>query len=128
VITPRATRLVRVPDFKAMRQAIARLACGEGLSVRRKAVLVPTRGAAEELRVSLERNLDAATPALLLPDLLTRVDLYHRLHAALPHVPRLLTDAEREVLLRRAARDTAAAGITPPFKVRPGLVAAANRR
>ena len=122
MITPRATRLVRVPDFKAMRQAIARLACGEGLSVRRKAVLVPTRGAAEELRVSLERNLDAATPALLLPDLLTRVDLYHRLHAALPHVPRLLTDAEREVLLRRAARDTAAAGITPPFKVRPGLV------
>jgi RecB family exonuclease len=122
VITPRATRLVRVPDFKAMREAIAHLACTPGLSARRTAVLVPTRGAAEELRVSLENRLAPDAPALLLPDLLTRSELYQRFHAAMPGAPRLLTDAEREVILRSAARDCAAAGSEPPFKVRPGLI------
>jgi RecB family exonuclease len=122
VITPRATRLVRVPDLKAMRGAVAHLASGRPASVRRTAVLVPTRGAADELRVSLENRLCDDTPALLLPDLLTRGDLYQRLHASLPGAPRLLVDAEREVLLRKAARAAIAAGARPPFRVRPGLV------
>jgi RecB family exonuclease len=113
---------VRVPDFKAMRDAIAHLACGRGLSARRTAVLVPTRSAAEELRVSLENRLATESPAILLPDLLTRTELYQRFHAALPEAPRLLTDVEREVLLRRAARACAAAGFAPPFNVRPGLI------
>lgn len=121
MITPRVTRLVRVPDYRAMRAAIAQLAALTDLSARRTAVVVPTRGAAEELRVSLERRLEASR-ALLLPDLVTRGELYARLHAALAGAPRLLTDAEREVLLRRAARDASAAGADPPFRLRPGLI------
>jgi RecB family exonuclease len=122
VITPRVTRLVRVPDLKAMRDAVAHLACGPGAAARRTAVLVPTRGAAEELRVSLENRLSVTTPVLLLPDLVTRGELYQRFHTALPGVAPLLTDTEREVLLRRAARTTIDRGIEPPFRVRPGLV------
>ncbi|MBA2302263.1 MAG: PD-(D/E)XK nuclease family protein [Acidobacteria bacterium] len=123
MITPRFTRLVRVPDYKAMRAAIARLAPAADLAARRTAVLVPTRGAAEELRRSLEtRGLGAESRAVFLPDLVTRTEFYRRLHAALPDAPALLTDPEREVLLRRAAREVAAAGILPPFRLRPGLI------
>jgi len=123
VITPRVTRLVRVPDYKAMRAAVARLADGTGLAARRIAVLVPTRGAAGELRRALEQAaLASGRSAVLLPDLLTRRELYDRLHAALPAAPPLLTAPEREVLLRRAARTAIAAGAEPPFRLRPGLV------
>src|SRR5688500_5957780 len=103
-----------------MRAAIARLTTGEALAARRTAVLVPSRGAADELRRSLENAMTAS--ALLLPDLVTRAELYQRLHAALPGAPPLLTAPEREVLLRRAARDAAAAGAEPPFRLRPGLI------
>ncbi|MEX1127633.1 MAG: PD-(D/E)XK nuclease family protein [Vicinamibacterales bacterium] len=123
MITPRTTRLVRVPDLKSMRAAIARLTPGGALAARRTAVLVPSRGAADELRRSLENAmLTGEAPALLLPDLVTRAELYQRLHAALPGAPPLLTAPEREVLLRRAARDAAAAGAEPPFRLRPGLI------
>ncbi|MEO5897769.1 MAG: PD-(D/E)XK nuclease family protein [Vicinamibacterales bacterium] len=123
MITPRVTRLVRVPDLKAMHAAIARLACTGLPSVRRTAVIVPTRGAAEELRRTLENALlRADTEALLLPDLMTRADLYERLHAAMPSAPPLLTPQEREVLLRKASRHAAAAGTPPPFSLRPGLI------
>jgi RecB family exonuclease len=106
-----------------MRAAIARLAPAADMSARRTAVLVPTRGAAEELRRSLETHaLGAGAEALVLPDLVTRGEFYRRLHGALPDPPALLSDPEREVLLRRAAREVAAAGILPPFKLRPGLI------
>ena len=36
----------------------------------------------------------------------------------------MLTEFDREVLLRLAAEDAAAAGATPPFRLRPGLLAA----
>lgn len=123
MITPRATRLVRVPDYKAMRAAIAQLALAADVSVRRTAVLLPTRGAAEELRRSFESSLDHdGSGALLLPHLLTRTDLYAHLHAGLRAAPPLLTEAEREVLLRRAAREASEAGAVPPFRLRPGLI------
>lgn len=106
-----------------MRAAIARLISGDALSARRVAVLVPSRGAADELRRSLENiALGHGAGALLLPDLVTRAELYRRLHAALPLAPALLSEPEREVLLRRAARDAAAAGTEPPFRLRPGLI------
>ncbi len=123
MITPRATRLLRVPDLNAMRSAIAHFAVPGDLSVRRTAVLVPTRGAAEELRRSLETALiRPGSPALLLPDLVTRAEFYHQLHMASPGAPPLLSAPEREVLLRRAAREAAAAGTSPPFRLRPGLI------
>src|SRR5688572_4594745 len=106
-----------------MRAAIARLTPADALAARRVAVLVPSRGAADELRRSLENiALADGVGALLLPDLVTRADFYRTLHAALPLAPALLSEPEREVLLRRAAREAAAAGAEPPFRLRPGLI------
>lgn len=105
-----------------MRAAIARMTPG-ALSARRTAVLVPSRGAADELRRSLENAALAEGPAaVLLPDLVTRAEFYQRLHAAGPGAPPLLSEPEREVLLRRAAREAAAAGVEPPFRLRAGLI------
>lgn len=122
MITPRVTRLVRVPDLKAMHAAVARLACTGLPSVRRTAILVPTRAAGEELRRTLENRTLADAEAVLLPDLLTRADFYERLHAAMPGAPPSLTAPEREVLLRRAAREAVRAGTPPPFSLRAGLI------
>ena len=102
-----------------MQAAVFRLACPEA---RTCAVLVPTRGAARELRRTLENLGLASVDAFLLPDLLTRGDFYDRLHAALTDVPPMLTPQEREVLLRRAARHVSAHGTTPPFSLRAGLI------
>lgn len=118
----RVTRLVRVPDLKAMHAAIAHLACADMQRVRRCAVIVPTRGAAQELRRTLENIRLAVADAVLLPDLLTRADLYERLHAGLRGAPPLFTPQEREVLLRRAARAAANRGAPAPFSLRPGLI------
>jgi len=75
------------------------------------------------LRRSLETSaLDSGADVIVLPDFLTRTELYQRLHAIVAEAPPMLTGQEREVLLRRAARETAAAGIEPPFRLRPGLV------
>src|SRR5688572_24422649 len=46
VITPRTTRLVRVPDLHTFRQAIVELACdGAPLEARDRLIVVPTRAA-----------------------------------------------------------------------------------
>ena len=105
-----------------MHVAIARLAASGLPGARRTAVIVPTRGAAEELRGTLENLLLSGSDAIVLPDLLTRADFYERLHAAMPSAPALLTSPEREVLLRRAAREVAASGTAPPFGLRAGLI------
>ncbi len=55
-------------------------------------------------------------------DLLTRDELYARLHERLPSAPPLLTAFEREVLLTRAASAASSSGTPAPFKLRPGLV------
>jgi len=137
VITPRRTRLVRVPDLQAFQRAIVRAVPRALDAVRDCAVVVPTRGAAEELRRTIEnvslRSADAAAPAVVLPELLTRDQFYTALHermsgcgvrgaGCVPHVPALLSAFSREVLLRRAARDASAAGSEPPFQLRPGLI------
>lgn len=122
MITPRVTRLVRVPDLKAMRAAVSRLVSGPGLSVRRTAVLVPTRGAGDALRRSLENAALSNAGALVLPDIVSRAAFYERLHASLPGAPAMLSAPEREVLLRRAAREAIAGGAVPPFRLRAGLV------
>jgi len=105
-----------------MHQAIAGRACRVP-GARACAVLVPSRGAAESLRRTLETLLlNAESPALLLPDLITRAELYEKLHERLPGVPPLLTDFDREVIFRRAALDAAAHGTPAPFGLRPGLI------
>jgi len=116
VITPR--RLVQVPDVSAVRGCV---------------VLVPTRGAARQLRRTLENLAFGLSPdgapagarrALLLPDLLTREDWYEALRQRLPDPPRRLDGFEREVTLAAAARQAEADGAVPPFALRPGLIAA----
>ena len=60
----------------------------------------------------------------MLPDLVTRGELYANLHARLADVPPLLTVFEREVLLRLAAQDAQRGGAEAPFRLRPGLLVA----
>ena len=118
MITPRITRLVRVPDLQAMHRAIAG-ACGtDPVSARACAVLVPTRGAGVELRRTLEHHLlSAESPAAVLPDLLTRAEFYDRLSPL-----SRLSEAEREVIFRRAALVASDGGAPAPFRLRPGLI------
>jgi hypothetical protein len=123
VITPRATRLVRVPDLRAFRDAIAALACaGEPLDARDRLVVVPTRAAAAHLTRAIEDRVLPGRGAALLPELVTRDQLYERFAARVP-VPRFLNPFEREALLGVACRTAEAGGAPPPFSLRPGLVA-----
>ena len=125
MITPRVTRLLRASDLRTFQSAIAALV-PRGWAARATAVVVPSRSAAEELRRAIEETgLPAGDPgALVMPDLATRGELYLRLHERLSGAAALLTDFDREVLLRLSAEQAAAAGAEPPFRVRPGLLAA----
>jgi RecB family exonuclease len=115
VITPRRTRLVRVPGLHALRRAVTILAADASNDLfPAAAIVVPTRGAAHQLR-------RAFTSAV--PELVTRDELYDGFHARLATPPRRLSPCEREVLLHASADEAVAAGSVPPFGVRPGLVA-----
>jgi RecB family exonuclease len=126
VITSRRTQLVRVPDLHTFRQTIADL-CGRAPA--RPVVLVPTDGAARQLRrqtVALEGSpVDRAV-------VVTRDQFYDLLHARLPGAPRRLSALERDSIAQAAAHVAAQAqerlsddrttrGL--PFRLRPGLVA-----
>jgi RecB family exonuclease len=124
VITPRTTRLVRVPDLRTFRQTLADLAChGSPFEVRDRLVVVPTRAAAAYLLRSIEHRLLRSDAALALPDLVTPGELVVRLAERLPQHIEALTEAEREVLAGLASRTAIADGHEPPFRLRPGLVA-----
>jgi RecB family exonuclease len=120
VITPRNTRLVRVPDLQSMHAFVARSTATP--EARSCAVVVPTRGAAEALRRTLEDLCLAHATALLLPDFVTREDFYDRLYANLPDAPRRLTPFDREVIFRSAAEASSQQGAPAPFRLRAGLV------
>ncbi len=95
----------------------------ETAEARTRAVIVPTRGAAEALRRTVEDLcLAGAAAAIILPDLATRDEFYRLLHANLPGAPPLLTEFEREVIFRRAAQDASAGGAPAPFRLRAGLI------
>ena len=124
MITPRATRLVRVPDLRAYRDAITALACGgDPLAARNRLIVVPTRAAGTHLTRTIENRLLPNRRAALLPDIVTRDQLYDRLANRLPERPRLLDPFEREALLGVACQRAADAGVEAPFNLRPGLVA-----
>jgi RecB family exonuclease len=133
---------VRVPGLRAAQRALAWLACGGPvLSARDRAVLLPSRTAAETLGRTIEQvllverwrptagdlarlDIDAPAGAIVWPDLVTRQEFHARLHARAGDLAPLLTDVEREVLLRAAAGEALRSGAVPPFAVRPGIVAA----
>jgi RecB family exonuclease len=126
VITPRTTRLVRVPDLQGFRAALVDLCCGGApLDARDRLVVVPTRAARAHLVRTIENARLGADRAVTLPEIVTPGDLPERFAERLPHwaATRVLTAAEREVLLAAACRAAARAGHEPPFHVRPGLVA-----
>lgn len=124
MITPRVTRLVRVPDLSTFRSTIVDLAtAGAPLDARRRLVVVPTRAAAEHVLRSIERRVLVAGTAVGLPDFVTPRELIPRLGERLPGVPGVLLDTEREVLAGRACGAAIAEGFEPPFHLRPGLIA-----
>ncbi len=124
-VTARATRLVRSPDLHELRRAVVDLACeGLPLEARDRLVLVPTRAAAVYLIASIERRMLGVDGALILPDFATRAELHATLAQRLPQAPLPLTAAEREVLMGVACRMVKQEGLEPPFRFRPGLIAA----
>ena len=124
MIGARSTRLVRVPDLRTFRDACCALACGrDPVATRDRLVVVPTRAAAAQLTRAIEERTLPRDGAVLLPDFVTRDTLYERLADRLSERPRLLNPFEREALMGAASRAAADAGYTPPFRLRPGLVA-----
>jgi len=129
VITPRTTRLVRADSLPSLHRALLSLACGGDLAgTRQRAVIVPTRAAAQHLRQTLENLHFERTPpgqdaALVFPELLTRDDWYQRMHERAGFAEPRLSALEREVLLGAAAREAVESGAVPPFRLRPGLIA-----
>jgi RecB family exonuclease len=126
VISPRQTTLVRAPELRTFRRAIAEaiLAGQDGSlsAVGAQAVLVPTKAAGDLLRRTLDGHpVDLEKGSFGSAEILTRDELYERLHSG-GGVPGRLTAFEREVLLRQAARAAAAGGAAPPFRLRPGLI------
>jgi RecB family exonuclease len=126
VITPRQTRLFRVPDLRTFQRTIRRLAHHtDVVGARGCAVIVPTSAAADQLRRTLENHhlqtRASSDRALWLPQMLTRSGWYDAMHSRLPAPPRRLGELEREVLLNAAAREVATE-TEPPFRLRPGLL------
>jgi RecB family exonuclease len=126
VIAPRLTRLVRVPDLESYRRALLERATeGTVGDIRRRAIILPSLAAAEQLRRTIEdHRLESGPGALVLPSLLTRDGWRAALHDDLPRPPGRVDGFDREVLLQSAARAAAADGRPPPFTIRPGLVTA----
>lgn len=123
MITPRSTRLLRVPDLNAFRDAAAALACdGDPLAARDRLVIVPTRAAAAHLTRAIENRRLTDTGVVILPDLVTRDQLYERMADRLPQRPRVLSAFEREVLMGVACRTASEEGAPSPFRLRPGLI------
>ena len=120
MITPRRTRLIRVPDLHAFRHVIANLAiAGNAARRRSRILLVPTADAARQLERAIGRNLG--------PTLSTRSQLYDSLHARMAAPAPRLDHYERTVLIQAAARDASSVGSPvesgAAWRLRPGLVA-----
>jgi RecB family exonuclease len=113
MITPRRTRLVRVPDLHAFRRAI------DALAPSAQAVVVSTRAAAALLR----RRLPGPQPPHAAPEIVTRGELYESLRRRLAAPPRALTPLERDALAQAAAQQCAKEEPELAFRLRAGLVA-----
>lgn len=119
MITPRRTRIIRVPDLRAFRSAIARSFLElEGSDSRAGLIVVPTHAAARVLRRTIESSTERARTGL---SCVTRERLYEDL-ARRAGEARLLTALEREALAQAAAVEAARTLPRLPFRVRPGLV------
>ena len=120
LITPRETRLLRAPTLRAYQRAIVEQVAGCMEASRPAAVLTPARAAAGQLR----RTLAAAGVVHGQTALVTRSEWYEWLRERHGACPPLLTAVQRQVVGTAAAGDARAAGCVPPFRLRPGIVAA----
>lgn len=122
---PQRRRLIRVPDLATFRETLINAALeGTPAEIRRRALILPSRGAIELLRRGIEDSrLSSPGAAVVLPAMLTREDWLADLRAGLANAPELIGRIEREVLFDRAA-SVAVIEAPPPFEVRPGLIAA----
>lgn len=125
MITPRQTRLVRVPHLAGFRAALTdAIGALDPVSAADTFVIVPTRAAGEQLRRTVEdRLISKDRPAIAWPGVGPRPDFYRNLASRLSEAAEVLSPFDREVLLGRVAREVVSAGIEPPFAVRPALVA-----
>ncbi len=124
MITPRRTRLLRVPSLAGMRALIAHIVGDlDPAGAADTFVLVPTRAAAEQLRRTVEDRLLPQVPSLSWPLAGPRPDLYRELIARAPRLLDVRSAFDREVILGRLAREIAGTGTAPPFAIRPALVA-----
>ena len=116
MITPRRTRLVRVPDLHRFRQTLVGLSfAGDPWQHASSVVLVPTMGAARQLRATLGDR-----PA---PELVTRDEFYALLHDRLDDPPPRLTAYDRDVMVQSAAREASTRVALAGWRLRPGLIA-----
>jgi RecB family exonuclease len=121
VITPRRIRLLGVPDLAGYRSTLVALTRAlEPASASDSFVLVPTRAAAAQLARTLEARLPDRPARPLIG---SRAELYQLLMERLPNPPRVLSGFEREAALAAGARDAEDSGASPPFHVRPALIA-----
>lgn len=121
MITPRQTRLLRVPTLPAFQLALRDVIADVDRSyVRSMAVIVPTRAAAGQLRRTLRAGMRSGST----PVIVTRAECYEWFRLRLDPVPPQVTLIEREVVGELAARDAVTGGHAPPFDLRPGLVSA----
>lgn len=124
-MTSRRTRVVRADGLRAFQLALldASFQTSAITDLRSRAVIVPTRAAGDALRQTMEQARLSATPSATgLPLIVTRAELYSELHDRIGGEPRLLSEFEREALVRRAGREVEAAGNRPPFALVPGLI------
>jgi len=124
VITPRRTQLLGVPSPAGLRSTLTDVVAAlDPVSAADTFILVPTRGAGEQLRRTVEDRLLASRSVTAWPLIGPRADFYRELAARASQPLELLSAFDREVILGRLARETAAAGLAPPFAIRPALVA-----
>ena len=122
--TPRDVRLLRAGSLHAYQRAIVAASCDGDVSlVRATAVIVPTRAAALQLQRTAEQaRLTDVGSAIVLPDILTRAELYERLRVAAAPPGAWLSAFDREVMLEAGAHEAITEGAVPPFHLRPALV------
>ncbi|MDH4064291.1 MAG: hypothetical protein OEW19_07805, partial [Acidobacteriota bacterium] len=124
MITPRRTRLLRVPSLAGLQSSVTALVAAlDPVQADGTFLLVPTRAAGEQLRRTVEDRLLSSRAALAWPRVGPRSDFYRDLYARAARPLDVLPAFDREVILGRLARETAAAGLAPPFAIRPALVA-----
>ncbi len=128
MITPRITRLIRVPDLHDFQRVIASLCAAPwnanaalpAPDLPSRLVVIPSRSAATTLTRTLVAFPGADDKRVRL---VTRDELYDALYSRLTDPPRRLSAFERDAMAQAAALDAVQDVGELPFTVRPGLVA-----